>query len=218
MASTAGLAMLRFLRIPHEFLPRLPSLLFVFVLISLAPSLRAQQTVVTFDPATTQITFTLGATMHTVHGSFKLKSGEIRFDPSTGNASGSVVVDTTSGNTDNTSRDQNMHRKVLESAKFPEIIFMSDHVTGPIASQGTSNVQLSGRFQLLGQEHPMTLAVTVEPGANGGLWHVSTKFAVPYVEWGLKNPSTFVLRVRDTVDLEISADVHVTPAPPAPAH
>lgn len=208
--------MLRFLRIPRGFLHRLPSLLIVLAVFSLAPSLRAQQTVVTFDPAATQVTFTLGATMHTVEGSFKLKSGEIRFDPSTGNASGSLVVDATSGNTDNTSRDQNMHRKVLESAKFPEIIFTPDHVTGSIAPQGTSNVQLSGRFQLLGQEHPMTLAVSVEPGLNGGPWHMSTKFAVPYVEWGLKNPSTFVLRVRNTVDLEINAEAYVMPGSSPP--
>jgi|SRR5579872_5519638 len=213
MASAAGVAMLR---IPHGFLHRLPSFLIVFALFSWAPSLRAQQTVVTFDPATTQVTFTLGATMHTVHGSFKLKSGEVRFDSSTGNASGSVVVDATSGNTDNPSRDQNMHRKVLESAKFPEIIFTPDHVTGSIAPQGTSTVQLSGRFQLLGQEHPMTLAASVEPGLDGGPWHVSTKFVVPYVEWGLKNPSTFVLRVRNTVDLEINAEAHVIPGSQPP--
>lgn len=217
MAGSPGLVMLSFLRIPHGFLHRLPSLLIVFVLFSLAPSLRAQQTVVTLDPAATQVTFTLGATMHTVEGSFKLKNGEVRFDPSTGNASGSVVVDATSGNTDNTSRDQNMHRRVLESAKFPEIIFTPDHMTGSIAPQGTSTVQLSGRFQLLGQEHPMTLAVSVEPGLNGGPWHVSTKFTVPYVEWGLKNPSTFVLRVRNTVDLEINAEAYVMPGASPPA-
>lgn len=203
--------MAHFLRIPRGLSHRLPTLLIVFVLFSLAPSLPAQQTVVTFDPATTQVTFTLGATMHTVHGLFKLKNGEIRFNPSTGNASGSVVVDATSANTDNASRDQKMHRQVLESAKFSEIIFNPDHVTGSIAPQGISAVELSGRFQLLGQEHPMTLAVTVEPGASGNLWHVSTKFAVPYEQWGLKNPSTFVLRVRNTVDLEIKAEAHVIP-------
>lgn len=208
--------MLRLLRIAPASSHRVMSFLIVLAVFSLAPSLRAQQTVVTFDPATTQVTFTLGATMHTVHGSFKLKSGEIRFDPSTGNASGSVVVDATSGNTGDDSRDRNMHRQVLESAKFPEIIFTPDHVTGSIASQGISAVQLSGRFQLLGQEHPMTLAVTVQPGASRDVCHVSAKFAVPYVQWGLKNPSTFVLRVRNTVDLEINAEAHVIPGSSPP--
>jgi hypothetical protein len=28
---------------------------------------------------------------------------------------------------------------------------------------------------------------------------------VPYVRWGLKNPSTFILRVSDKLDLDINA-------------
>jgi polyisoprenoid-binding protein YceI len=218
MASSAGLTVPRFLRIPHGFFHRPPSLLIAFAFFFLASGLGAQQTVVTFDPATTQVTFTLGATMHTVHGSFKLKSGEIRFNPSTGDASGSVVVDARSGDTGNASRDRNMHGHVLESAKFPEIIFTPDHLTGSIAPQGISVVQLSGRFQLHGQEQPVTLSATVERGASGDPWHVSTKFPVPYVQWGLKNPSTFILRVGNTVDLEISAEAHVGPGSSSQVH
>ena len=32
----------------------------------------------------------------------------------------------------------------------------------------------------------------------------SAKFVMPYVSWGMKDPSTFVLRVNDKVDLEMS--------------
>ena len=92
----------------------------VFVL---APALRAQDVVVNFDPAATQVDFTLGATLSTVHGIFKLKSGQIDFDPATGKAGGAVILDATSGNTDNSSRDKKMHGEILESAKFPEIAF-----------------------------------------------------------------------------------------------
>jgi hypothetical protein len=28
---------------------------------------------------------------------------------------------------------------------------------------------------------------------------------VPYIKWGLKNPSTFIFRVSDTVDISIQA-------------
>src|SRR5206468_824467 len=61
----------------------------------IATSLQAETVV--FDPTRTTVAFTLGDVLHTVHGSFKLKSGVIHFDSSTGKASGSVVVDATSG-------------------------------------------------------------------------------------------------------------------------
>ncbi|MGA3293372.1 MAG: YceI family protein [Candidatus Acidiferrales bacterium] len=185
--------------------------------LALAPALRAQEAVVTLDPAATKIDFTLGATLHTVHGTFKLKSGEIRFDPATGKASGAVIVDATSGYTDNSSRDKKMHAEILESAKFPEILFMPNHVSGPLGDllfgKGTAQLQVAGVIRLHGQDHDVTLAISVEPATNGQL-HAAARFAVPYIQWGLKNPSTFVLRVSDTVNLDIDAAARIAPAAP----
>lgn len=159
---------------------------------------------VTLDPAATEIAFTLAATMHTVHGTFKLKSGHILFDPKTGNASGAVIADATSANTDNISRDKKMHAEILESAKFPEIVFTPTEEKGAISPQGTSRVEVSGVFRLHGQDHPMTLTISVRSSAGGQL-QASAKFTVPYAEWGLKNPSTFILRVSNTVDVDVQA-------------
>jgi polyisoprenoid-binding protein YceI len=184
-----------------------------------APAVRAQETVVSLDPAQTKVEFTLGATLHTVHGTFKLKSGEIRFDPSSGKASGAVIVDATSGETGNSGRDRKMHREILESAKFPEIVFLPNQVKGfadlkSIAQgglQGASQGEVSGVFRLHGQDHDATLAVSIQPAASGQL-QASAKCPVPYIKWGLKNPSTFILRVSDTVDLEIHATARIGPA------
>src|ERR1035437_7091647 len=70
-----------------------------------APAARAQESIVQLDPAQTKIEFTLGDVFHTVRGTFKLTSGTVRFDPSTGRTNGTIVVDATSGESGNGSRD-----------------------------------------------------------------------------------------------------------------
>jgi len=75
----------------------------------------------TFDPPQSQVHWTLDTTLHQVHGTFRLKSGKILFDPATGNASGALVVDATSGESGNESRDKRMHSSIIESRKYTEI-------------------------------------------------------------------------------------------------
>ena len=174
-----------------------------------APALRAQQVGVTIDPAATQINFTLGATMHTVHGVFKLKSGQMQWDTATGRATGAIVIDATSGNTDNSGRDKNMHGQVLESAKFPEIVFTPSHVKGALAKAGNSQLEISGVIKLHGQDHDQTMSFAVQPGPNGTL-QATTQFPVPFKMWGLHDPSTFLLHVADSVNMEIQAVAKIT--------
>lgn len=178
----------------------------------LFPTVHAQTSLITLDPSTTKIEFTLAATLHTVHGTFKLKGGQIHWDPVTGQVSGAVAIDATSGNTDNTSRDRNMHTQVLESAKFPEITFTPTQIKGSIPKEGTSQMEVSGVIGLHGQNHDVTLTFSLLPAADGSL-QASAKFDVPYAKWGLKNPSTFLLHVGDTVNVEIHAAARI--APPA---
>jgi polyisoprenoid-binding protein YceI len=175
-----------------------------------SPGARAQQTVFRFDPAATKVTFTLGATFHTVHGTMHLKSGEIRFDPATGDAGGEVIVDATSAETGNNSRDKKMHKVVLKSAKYPEIIFIAEHVSGAIQASGISQLRIAGEFELDGTKHPMTLPVSVDRTMPGGSVHARATFVIPYVQWGLKNPSTLILRVSDHIDMEVDAGGQLT--------
>ena len=96
----------------------------LFAWLLLLPSMvAAQQITVNLDPAQTKIQWTLGAALHTVHGTFKLRSGSVTFDPQSGAASGEIIVDATSGESGNHSRDKKMHKEVLESQRYPEIIF-----------------------------------------------------------------------------------------------
>jgi polyisoprenoid-binding protein YceI len=171
--------------------------------LSIAPAARAQDSAVVLDRGQAKIEFTLGSTLHTVHGTFALKDSALRFDPANGKISGTVVADATSGESGNSGRDSRMHREILESVKFPEIVFTPTQITGAVAAQGTSKVEVSGRFRLHGQEHD--LKVPVEIVADGQQLQLAMHFVIPYVEWGLKNPSNFVLHVSDKVDVEIHA-------------
>jgi polyisoprenoid-binding protein YceI len=160
------------------------------------------------DPAQTKLEYKLGATLHTVEGTFALKRGRISLDPESGKADGELVVDATSGQSGNDSRDRNMHKTVLESDRYPEIIFRPDHVEGKVASQGRSQVQLHGTFTIHGADHEMTVPVDVE--IANGRYSATARFQIPYVKWGMKNPSTFVLRVSDKVELTVQSVAKVS--------
>lgn len=164
---------------------------------------QAAERVVTLDPEATTISFTLGATMHTVHGSLRLAEGSVRFDDRTGEASGRVVVDARSGETGNESRDRKMHRQVLLSESFPEIVLTLDRVVEPVVESDTSQLELYGSIRLLDAEHEVKLPVEVEVVEDRIVARL--EFEVPYVEWGLKNPSKFMLRVDKLVTVSVQA-------------
>src|SRR5579859_3960870 len=78
------------------------------VLLCCGSSLNAEQKTFELDPAQTKVSFTLGDVLHTVHGTFHLKSGTIHFDDATGLANGALVVDATSGDSGSKARDGKM--------------------------------------------------------------------------------------------------------------
>jgi polyisoprenoid-binding protein YceI len=185
-------------------MPRLARLAIVIVVVALtAPALHAQELTLALDTAKSTIEFTLGATLHTVHGTFVLKSGSVHFNPQTGTASGLIVVDATSGNSGNDGRDRKMHKDILESQRFPEITFTPTGFSGKAPAQGASDVRLDGIFRLHGADHPLILTVPVQ--VSGEQVSAKTHIVIPYIDWGLKNPSTLFLHVSDKVEIDITA-------------
>jgi polyisoprenoid-binding protein YceI len=180
----------------------------VLLLLVVSPIARTQEMTLELDPANTKIEFTLGATLHTVHGIFALKSGTIHFNPSTGSASGLVVVDATSGDSGNQGRDRKMHKEVLESQRYPQITFTPSKISGGVEPQGDSNAQVDGILRLHGTDYPMTLTVPVQ--VKGSTLSARTHLVIPYIEWGLKNPSTLLLHVSDQVEIDITTTGKLT--------
>jgi polyisoprenoid-binding protein YceI len=111
----------------------------------------ANEIVLGIDPAQSKVHWTLGTTFHTVHGTFAFKNGTLHCDPASGKANGEIVVFATSGDSGNDSRDKKMHKDVLESARFTDIIFRADRVEGKITPRGESTVQVHGFFLLHGR-------------------------------------------------------------------
>ena len=169
------------------------------LMLVLSVSLFASDTVLNFDAAQSKVNWTLNTVLHTVHGTFQFKSGTIHFDATTGKASGALVVDARSGESGNGSRDQRMHQSIIESGKFTEILFTPDQVEGRVPEVGTAMLKIHGIFTLHGVAHEVTMPVEVK--VEAGQMAVSSTFKIPYVSWGLKNPSTFLLRVNDNVDI-----------------
>ena len=166
-----------------------------------APRVPASDVVFALDVAQSKVHWSLGTTFHTVHGSFALKKGTLRLDPATGKASGEIIVDAASGKSGNDSRDKKMHKEVLESGRYPEVVFRPDRVEGKIAPQGTSTMQVHGILVLHGSEHELTVPVQAELAADH--WTGNGKFSVPFIDWGLKNPSTFFNKVDHAVEIEL---------------
>jgi polyisoprenoid-binding protein YceI len=155
------------------------------------------------DPSKTTIAFTLGDILHTVHGSFKLKQGDVEYNLATRSVHGDLIVDATSGQSGNRSRDRKMHKEILESARYPQIVFRPDRVDGAVAPMGSSTVKVHGIFSIHGADHELTMPVRIEVFPDH--WVADTHFTIPYVKWGIKNPSTFVLRVSESVEIDVHA-------------
>jgi polyisoprenoid-binding protein YceI len=172
-----------------------------------ATTVWAQQVTVQLDPSSTRVEFTLGDRLHTVHGTFRLKSGAITLDSATGKASGTLVVDAASGDSGNHTRDTKMNREILETQKFPEITFTARKLVGKLAADGPSHLEIRGVFRIHGQDHALILLVDAQ--SKAGMADATTKFEVPYVAWGMKNPSVLFLKVSDRVQIAIQAHARV---------
>lgn len=163
----------------------------------------AEETLV-FSPEHTTVAFTLGATLHEVEGTLRLVRGELRFDEGSQQASGSIVLDARSAQTGNGRRDKTMHAEVLESEKFPEIVFEAERLELTRQSAERGEAVLHGRVRIHGDEHALAIPAHIERGDDDAI-RVRAEFRVPYVAWGMKDESYLVLQVDPEVAVRVDA-------------
>ena len=148
---------------------------------------QAQNDIVQLDPVHTGIDFTLLGNLHNTKGRFTLKSGIIRVDPETGNATGKIEIDVASEDSEEKLRDDIIRNGVLDVARYPEITFIPQKIQGLRDPQNNLYGQITGLMEVQGSLHEIT--IQVHGRLLGDQLTAACDFLVPYVEWGVESPN-----------------------------
>jgi polyisoprenoid-binding protein YceI len=152
------------------------------------------------DSATSTVGFTLSGS-HLVEGTFKVMSGDFSLDPQSGVMQGMVTVDASTGDSNDKSRDKKMTNDEMKAQTFPSVTFAPSKFTGQVKDSGDSSGQVDGTFTLLGKGHPLTVPMVVH--VEGNHFTATGSFVVPYVNWGMKDPSWFVMKMAKEVKVDL---------------
>ena len=95
-----------------------------------------------------------------------------------------------------------MKDSVLEVQRYPLIIFVPQHVTGHLEKNDQFQARLQGVLTLHGAAHPIVMEV--QGHLVGDSLIAKSHFSVPYVEWGMQDPSVLFLKVAKQVDIDIA--------------
>ena len=175
----------------------------VFVLAVLfAPVAFAQQRTFIVSPGASQVAITLKTTHEIVHGAFHVESGSVVFDRATPKMSGLIAVSAASGNTGNDSRDKKMDKDILKVKQYATVSFAPESYTGNLAPSGDSAIEVTGIFTLMGRPHAITVPMLVH--LDGARATAKGHFVVPYVQWGLKNPSFLFWKADNDVAIDLT--------------
>lgn len=172
----------------------------------------AQKQTFAADPTKSQVDFSYDATLHAVHGTFHLEQGTIDFTRAKGEMAGMIAVDAHSGNSGEGSRDKKMTKEELKADKFAAVTFAPKSFTGQLAPEGDSDIVVAGVFTLLGTPHDITVPMHVH--IDHATCTAAGSFAVPFVQWGLKDPSTFMLKVGKQVNIALNLVGSLAPVSP----
>jgi polyisoprenoid-binding protein YceI len=101
-----------------------------------------------------------------------------------------------------------MRESVLEAQKDPEIIFTPRHAIGKLEKDGQFQAKLDGVLTIHGARHEITTEVRGQLVGNS--LTAACHFSVPYVEWGMRDPSLYFLTVSKQVEIDIATEGRIT--------
>jgi polyisoprenoid-binding protein YceI len=167
-----------------------------------APAALAQHQTFAVNPDTSEVKIKLNTTHELVDGTFHIQSGSINFDRTASQISGIVIVAAGSGKTGNDSRDKKMNKDILKVDQFATVSFAPKAYSGTIAASGDSTIQVRGVFTLLGTAHDLTIPMQIHIDRSQAT--AKAQFVVPYVQWGLKNPSFLIWKADNDVAINLN--------------
>lgn len=175
----------------------------------LAAALVAQPAAYRIDPAASEAGFDLKATMHIVHGSTKNVEGAVRVEPEASGAlkfSGAIEIGAASIATGNDKRDATLHAKTLQTDSFPTLRFEPERFSpsAPAGGDGSIAGSLTGRLTLRGKTKALSIAATLTPKGERIL--AQGTFDVAWAEFGVPDPSFFVVRIADVAHARFRAE------------
>jgi YceI-like domain len=173
-----------------------------------APAALAQHQTFVVNPDASEVKMKLNTTHEVVNGTFHVQSGSVEFDRGATKISGTVVVAAGSGKTGNDSRDKKMNKDILKVDQYTTVSFAPKTYKGTISASGDSTIQVSGVFTLLGTPHDLTVPMQIH--IDGSKATAKAQFVVPYVQWGLKNPSFLIWKAENDVAIDLSLVGNIT--------
>ena len=174
----------------------------VALALTFATAALAQHQTFAVNPDASEVKMKLNTTHEVVDGTFHIQSGSINFDRTASHLSGVVIVAAGSGKTGNDSRDKKMNKDILKVDQFATVSFAPKAYNGTMAASGDSTVQVSGVFTLLGTAHDLTIPMQIH--IDGSKATAKAQFVVPYVQWGLKNPSFLIWKADNDVAIDLN--------------
>lgn len=173
-----------------------------------ADATEARVGILELDPSKTMVEFKLEGSLHNTHGTFRLQHGTIKANGATGDTQGEIVIDAASGKSGDILRDKEMRDSVLEAAAWPEITFNPRYLDGRLDAHGDFHAKLHGVLTLHGAQHDVV--IEAQGRLDGNRLIATGHLSIPYVKWGLKDPSILFLSVAKKVEIDIATAGLVT--------
>ncbi|SDF75418.1 YceI family protein [Terriglobus roseus] len=168
----------------------------------LVPWAVAQHNTFTLDSDSSSVRMTLNTTREVVNGTFRVQACSIEFEPNSSAMSGAVTVLAGSGKTGNDTRDKKMTKSILQAGQYTTVSFAPKAYSGTIPQYASSTIEVTGTFTLLDKPHDMTIPMQIVVDRSKAT--AKAHFVVPYVQWGLKNPSFLFWKAENDVVIDLS--------------